>query len=252
MCVWVLRESRDAGTKVQVVFSLYDSHGLVNGFKWAPTFVCDSLHLFRRYRACFHRLDPCNLTPLLLGFMSLCRLVLYHVRVTCSDWVPASKTVKHLTVSKEYLWLMRPPLTLSYSEHIDAAFPWPHARKSDSFKHRSANLLFYGPYYMLGKFAKENFSIILHFGVDCTRPVEQTSSVAPWLFLPNQSVAFICLAWPQSVGHCVWAPSKDWCSFAYKTHCPQLFIHSFDVSKEAANERCHRYVLTFVNTLSLN
>lgn len=50
-------------------------------------------------------------------------------------------------------------------------------RKSDSFKHRSANFLFYGPYYILRKFAEENFSIIPHFGVDCTRPVEQTSLV---------------------------------------------------------------------------
>lgn len=39
------------------------SQGLVNGFKWAPTFVCDSPHLSRSYRTCFHRLDPCNLTP---------------------------------------------------------------------------------------------------------------------------------------------------------------------------------------------
>lgn len=76
------------------------SLSLVNGFKWAPTFCVTSCML--------PQARPCNPTPRASGFTRRCWLVLGHVSNMCLDQVPASGTVKHLTISKTYLGTRRP------------------------------------------------------------------------------------------------------------------------------------------------
>lgn len=65
---------------------------------------------------------------------------------------------------------LTPTTTTSHPNASDRIQP----TTSDTLKPKPANLLFYGPYYIQRKFAREDFSIIAHSGVDRTRPVEHT------------------------------------------------------------------------------
>ena len=91
------------------------------------------------------------------------------------------------------------------------------------------------------------FSIIPHLGVDCTRPVEQTSSLTLWLFLPNWSLIFIFLSvWPQL------PDSKTEIDVPQhkkkkNTHCLQIIIHSLMYLRRTPL----KHPLTFVNTCRL-
>jgi len=108
----------------------------------------------------------CNPTPRPRGFTSLCRLALHRVRVTCVQIryqdCKTSRGFKAIPVMDAH------PTPTSRHEALG---------RTARSQRRSANLLFYGACYIPGKFAGENFSIIPHLGVDCTRPVEQTRSL---------------------------------------------------------------------------